>query len=330
MNADDQAARELVHELQKAVGGEVRADRLTRQLYSTDASDYCKVPVGVVIPRDGDDIQAAMEIAAHCKVAIIPRGGGSSLSGQTVGTGLIINHSKYLDNILEINPEEKWMRVESGVVLDCLNAALASHDLMVGPDPSSSSVATLGGMAGNNSTGAHSFKYGMIADHILEMEVVLSDGSKATLDAKDAEAVAFVARKDSLEGRLYQQIPQLVERYREDIRTGYPKTWRNVAGYRLNRLLADKIEGKDFNLAQLIAGSEGSQAEMTHRIEAFKAWLGRNGYAEPITHCATAEQMGNVWQIRKSVLGLLLSKPGDDKPIGIIDDATVPVERLAA
>ncbi|MGD9223702.1 MAG: anaerobic glycerol-3-phosphate dehydrogenase subunit C, partial [Desulfobacteraceae bacterium] len=377
----------------------------------------CKVPVGVVIPRDGDDIQAAMEIAARHRVAIIARGGGSSLSGQTVGTGLVIDHSKYLDKILEINPEEKWVWVESGVVLDCLNAALASHDLMVGPDPSSSAVATLGGMAGNNSTGAHSFKYGMIADHILEMEVVLSDGTKATLDAKDAEAVAFMARKDSLEGRLYQQIPQLVERYREDIRSGYPKTWRNVAGYRLNRLLADQTKGKAFNLAQLIAGSEGtlaaitriklgvvprptvtnlmilhfpivgqalemvpailehqpaavelmtapsimladnhpgfrprlrkfvqgnpdailivefaedSQAEMTHRIDTFKAWLGRSGYAEPITHCATAEQMGNVWQIRKSVLGLLLSKPGDDKPIGIIDDATVPVERLAA
>lgn len=417
MKANELAIQELVNALKQAVGGEVRADRLTRQLYSTDASDYCKTPVGVVIPRGGDDIQAAMEIAARHKVAIIPRGGGSSLSGQTVGTGLIIDHSKYLDKILEINPEEKWVRVESGVVLDGLNAALALHDLMVGPDPSSSTVATLGGMAGNNSTGSHSFRYGMIADHILEMEGVLSDGSKATFDDKDAEAVAFLARQDSLEGRLYQQIPQLVERYREEIRSGYPKTWRNVAGYRLNRLLADQAKGEAFNLAQIIAGSEGtlaaitqvklrvvpkpkainlmilhfpkvqqalemvpamlehqpaavelmtspsimladnhpgfrrqlrkfvrgnpgailivefaerSRAGMTHRIDTFKAWLGRSGYAEPITHCATTEQIGNVWQIRKSVLGLLLSKPGDDKPIWIIDDATVPVDRLVA
>lgn len=417
MKATEQDTQELVHELKKAVGGEVRADRLTRQLYSTDASDYCKIPIGVVIPRDVDDIQAAMEIAARRGVAVIPRGGGSSLSGQTVGTGLIIDHSKYLDKILEINTEEKWVRVQSGVVLDCLNAALASCDLMVGPDPSSSTVATIGGMAGNNSTGSHSFRYGMIADHILEMEVVLSDGSKAILDAKDEQAVAFMAQKNTLEGRLYQHIPQLVKQYRDDIQTGYPDTWRNVAGYRLNRLLADQTKGEAFNLAQLISGSEGtlaaitqvklgvvprpkiinlmilhfprvpqalemvpailehqpaavelmtspsimladnhpgfrsqlrefvqgnpggilivefaeqSQAELNHRLDTFKTWLGKQGYAEPVTHCATAQQIGNVWQIRKSVLGLLLSKPGDDKPIWIIDDATVSVDKLAA
>ena len=416
MTVNEQETQELVHELEQAMGGEVRADRLTKQLYSTDASDFSQIPVGVVIPRDVDDIQAAMEIAARRGIAVIPRGGGSSLSGQTVGTGLIIDHSKYLDKILEINADEKWVRVESGVVLDCLNAALAPHDLMVGPDPASSPVATLGGMAGNNSTGSHSFRYGMIADHILEMEVVLSDGSKALFDAKDGAAMDALARQDSLEGRLYQQIPQLLDQYREDINTGYPKTWRNVAGYGLNRLVDAQAGGAPFSLAPLIAGSEGtlaaitqlklalvprpktinlmilhfpkvqqalemvpailehqpaaaelmtspsimladnhpgfrfqlrqfvqgnpgailivefaeqSQAELDHRLETFKTWLAQQGYGEPITHCATARQIGNVWQIRKSVLGLLLSKPGDDKPVWIIDDATVPVDRLA-
>ncbi len=417
MKDTEKAVQELVNALKQAVGGEVLADRLTQQLYSTDASDYCKIPAGVVIPRDSDDIQAAMEIAARHNVAIIPRGGGSSLSGQTVGTGLIIDHSKYLDKILEINPEEKWVLVESGVVLDCLNAALAPHDLMVGPDPSSSTVATLGGMVGNNSTGSHSFRYGMIADHLLEMEVVLADGSKTRFGEKDAATVDFLSRQNTLEGGLYRRIPQLVDQYRDDILSGYPKTWRNVAGYRLNRILADKAKDGAFNLAQLIAGSEGSlaaitqvklglvprpkavnlmilhfpnmqealemvpailehqpaavelmsspsiiladnhpgfrsqlrkfvqgnpgailivefseasQAEMNHRIDLFKAWLSKDGYAEPMTHCATAGQIANVWQIRKSILGLLLSTPGDDKPIMIIDDASVPVERLVA
>ncbi len=417
MKLIDDATRELVHDLKRAVGGDVRVDRLTRQLYSTDASDYCKTPLGVVLPRDGDDVQAAMEIAARHGTAIIPRGGGSNLSGQAVGTGLVIDHSKYLNKILELNPEEKRVRVESGVVLDALNTALAPHGLMVGPDPSSSMVATLGGMAGNNSTGSHSFKYGMIGDHIQAMEVVLADGSKAVLDAKDAGAVDFKARQDTMEGKLYQTIPQLLSQYRKEIETGYPKTWRNVAGYRLNRLLYDQVNEGLINLAHLMAGSEGglatiteitlgvvprpkvvnlmvlhfpkvqqaldmvpailehqpaavelmtspsimladhhpgfrpmlrkfvqgnpgailivefaegTQGEVDHRIDRFKTWLGKEGYKEPLTHCATAEQIGNVWLLRKSTLGLLLSKPGDDKPIGIIDDAAVPVDKLTA
>jgi FAD/FMN-containing dehydrogenase/Fe-S oxidoreductase len=413
----DQAAKALVRDLESAVRGEVRFDHVTRRLYSTDASDYCKLPVGVVIPREVNDICAAMEISARHQVPIIPRGGGSSLSGQTVGTGLVLDHAKYLNRILEINPEERWARVEAGVVLDVLNASLAAHDLMVGPDPASGSVATLGGMAGNNSTGAHSFRYGMMADHILGMEAVLSDGGKVCFDGKEAAALAALARKDTLEGRLYREIPALIDTHAEEIRNGYPRTWRNVAGYGLNRLLAARDQGAPFNLAPLIAGSEGtlavitalklrlvprpavvnlmvlhfarmdqalervpailehqtaavelmtapsimladghpafrprlrrfvqghpgailivefaeaSQKALTRRIEAFKTWLVRNGGGGPVTHCATPEQIGTVWQVRKSVLGLLLSRPGDDKPTWIIDDATVPVDRLSA
>ena len=412
---------DCIHELRKALKGEVCGDRLTRQLYSTDASDFYKVPSGVVIPRDVDDICAVMEITSRHGVAVISRGGGSSLTGQSVGTGLIVDHSKYLNKILEINAEEKWVRVQSGVVLDCLNAALATHGLMVGPDPSSSAVATIGGMAGNNSTGSHSFRYGMIADHIQEMAVVLSDGSKALLNGKDPAAVDFLARQNTLEGRLYRQIPNLIDQYREDIRSGYPKTWRNVAGYRLNRLLDDRTDGKPFSLAPLIAGSEGtlstithiklglvpkpavvnllvlhfpdlqqalemvpailehgpaavelmtstsigladrhpgfqprlrqfvqgnpgailivefaeaSAAELSHRLETFKKWLSRSGYTAPISHCASPDQVANVWQIRKSVAGLLLGGPilgaaggaavgaisGSMKDVGIKDD----------
>lgn len=416
MQAKAQAIRDMIHDLQQAVRGEVLSDTLTRRLYATDASDFSKLPVGVLLPRDTDDIQAAMEISGQYGVPIIPRGGGSSLSGQTVGTGLVLDLSKYLKNILEINPEEKWVRVEPGVVLEPLNARLAEHGLMVGPDPSSSMVATLGGMAGNNSTGSHSFRYGMIADHIHEMDVVLVDGSKATFSDKDSGAIKGLAQRDSLEGGLYREIPKLLDRYARDIETGYPKTWRNVAGYRLDRMLKDQKDGSLFNLSQLIPASEGSLATITqiklgvvprpsainllilhysemqqalemvpailehqpaavelmtapsimmadnhpafrpklrqfvqgkpgailivefaensntelgHRVDIFRTWLGRQGYRQPVTHCVTPVQIINVWQIRKSVLGLLLSKPGDDKPIWIIDDATVPVDRLA-
>lgn len=155
----DTASMALVAELQEAIAGEVRFDRLSRQLYSTDASDFRKEPVGVVIPRQVGDVCQAMRIAARHGLQVIARGGGSSVSGQTVGPGLVLDLSKYLNRIIELNLAERWVEVESGVVLDVLNATVGRHGLMVGPDPSSSAVATLGGMAGNNSTGSHSFPY---------------------------------------------------------------------------------------------------------------------------------------------------------------------------
>ncbi|MDJ0781001.1 MAG: FAD-linked oxidase C-terminal domain-containing protein [Desulfosarcinaceae bacterium] len=417
MDSIGKAREALVNDLEKAVCGEVYADTLTRHLYSTDASDYCKVPVGVVVPRHLDDIQAAVAIAARHGVPVIPRGGGSNLSGQTVGTGLIMDHSKYLDKVLEIQPQERWVRVEAGAVLDAVNAALAAHGLMVGPDPSSSMVATMGGMAGNNSTGAHSCRYGMLGDYIQEMTVILADGSRARLGPVDTAATAALARRDTLEGRLYQRIPEILAAYGEEIETGYPHTWRSVAGYRLNQLMADRKAGLPFNLAPLLAGSEGSLAvigdlklrvvprpgavnlmvlhfpgatealemvpaildhqpaaaelmtapsilladahplyrrrlrrfvqgnpgailivefaeatpeELAGRLSGFGQWLQRAGYRQPLTHCDTTDQVANVWSLRKAVFGLLLSKPRADKPIWIIDDPSVPVERLAA
>jgi FAD/FMN-containing dehydrogenase/Fe-S oxidoreductase len=417
MDSNERVITDLVQALKPAIRGEVRTDHLTRHLYSTDASDYCKVPLGVMIPADVEDVRAAMEIAARLKIPIIPRGSGSSLSGQTVGAGLVIDHSKYLNKILEINTEERWARVESGVVLDALNLALAPDGLMVGPDPSSSVVATLGGMVGSNSTGSHSVRYGMMADHILEVEVVLADGSKALLSGKDASTVAQLAQQENLEGRLYRQIPPLLDEYRSDIETGYPKTWRNVAGYRLNYLLEARRKRKAFSLAPLMAGSEGSlavvtqvklgvvprpvavnlmilhfaslqraleavpsildhqpaavemmtapsimvadnhpgfrsqlrkfvqgnpgailivefaeasQAAMTRRIDTFRSRLTKQACGEPVTHCTTPAQISNVWQLRKAIFGLLLSRPGDDKLTMIIDDATVPVNQLSS
>jgi FAD/FMN-containing dehydrogenase/Fe-S oxidoreductase len=253
-------SRELAQQLQKRIQGEVRFDPLYRQLYSTDASNYRVLPVGVVLPRHADDISAALEIAAACQASVVPRGSGSSLSGQAIGPGVIIDCSRWLDHILEIHPVEGWARVEAGVRLDQLNAALIPHQLMVGPNPASSSVATLGGMAANNSTGSHSIRYGMMVDHVIEMEVVLSNGRQYSLKPKSTGEVATLARKSDLEGNLYRQIPPLMEEYRSDIQTGYPHTWRNVAGYNLNRLLDDEKKGSALNLASVVVGSEGTLA----------------------------------------------------------------------
>jgi FAD/FMN-containing dehydrogenase/Fe-S oxidoreductase len=254
---------ELIHELRNNIKGEVHADLLMRNAYATDASDFYQLPAAVVVPRDRDDIVAAIQTAARYEVSVIPRGGGSSLSGQVVGTGMVIDHSKHLNRILDLDPAQQWVWVESGVSLDRLNFALAPHGLMIGPDPASSAVATLAGMAGNNSTGAHSIRYGLMVDHVLEMEVILSDGSPARFRPHDDPAVESQVRRNCLEGRIHHNVQQVLEAYGEDIETGYPKTWRNVAGYNLNRLQADRRQGKGLNLSSLIVGSEGTLAFIT-------------------------------------------------------------------
>ena len=183
----------LQRELEAAIDGEVRFDRISRALYSTDASVYQIEPLGVVIPRSHEAVIRAVEIAARHGVPITPRGGGTSQAGQSIGAGLVLDTSKHLNRILEINPDERWARVEPGVVLDELNAALRPHQLRFAPDVSSASRATVGGMMANNSSGARSVLYGKTIDHVHEQRVVLSDGSLAhfrplTADAAGARA----------------------------------------------------------------------------------------------------------------------------------------------
>ncbi len=160
------------------IDGEVRFDRTSRMLYSTDASNYQIEPVGVVLPRHADDVHAAIELASRHGISILPRGGGSALAGQTVGQSLVIDFSKYMDAVLEINAEERWARVQPGINLDLFNTRLKPHGLMFGPDPSSGNRATIGGVIGNNSSGAHSILYGMTADHVEQTTVLLADGTQ--------------------------------------------------------------------------------------------------------------------------------------------------------
>jgi FAD/FMN-containing dehydrogenase len=170
---------DLERELGQAIRGDVRFDAGSRLLYSTDASMYQMEPVGVVIPRDGDDVRAAIEIAAKHKVAILSRGGGTSLTGQTVNHALVLDFSRYMDKVLEVNAEELWACVQPGLVQDNLNHHVRPLGLSFGPDTSTSNRATLGGMLGNNSGGSHSIAYGLTVEHVIELTTVLADGSRA-------------------------------------------------------------------------------------------------------------------------------------------------------
>src|SRR5512132_2600088 len=164
--------------LRGRIRGDVRFDQGSRLLYSTDASMYQVEPVGVVIPRDADDVQAAIEVAGKLGVAILPRGGGTSLTGQTVNHALVLDCSRYLDRVLEVNTEERWARVQPGLVQDNLNHHVRPMGLLFGPDTSTSNRATLGGMLGNNSGGSHSIAYGLTVDHVIEIRALLVDGSE--------------------------------------------------------------------------------------------------------------------------------------------------------
>jgi FAD/FMN-containing dehydrogenase/Fe-S oxidoreductase len=252
------ASEAFVQELREAVS-EVHFDRMTRLLYSTDASIYQMIPVGVAMPRDADEVAAAVTISAKHGVPVLPRGGGSSLAGQAVGHALILDLSPYMNSVLEIDPEAMTVRTQPGITHGALNKALQPYGLMYGPDPASGDRATMGGILGNNSTGAHSIIYGMTDNHVLATDVVLSDASQVTFDAMQGDGWETRARRPGLEGEIYGGLAGILERYAEPITNCYPKTFRHVAGYNLNLLARDEHP----NLARLIVGSEGTLGIIT-------------------------------------------------------------------
>src|SRR5437868_13073496 len=169
----------LARHLAKQLQGEVRFDSTSRRLYSTDASIYQIQPLGVIIPKTTEDIVVTVQIAAEMHVPITPRGGGTSLSGQAIGPGIVLDCSKYLNQVLAVDPAARTARVQPGVVLDQLNRAVAGHGLQFGPDVATASRANLGGMVGNNSAGSHSIVYGKTINHVRRLRVVLADGNPA-------------------------------------------------------------------------------------------------------------------------------------------------------
>src|SRR5437867_12512498 len=240
---------ELYEALKKRVTGEVRFDRVSRLMYSTDASIYEIEPMGVVIPRTHDDVFATMEVARNFQVPVLPRGGGTSLAGQTVGNAVVIDMSKYLNRVLEVNTEEHWALVEPGVVQEQFNLHLRPMGFLFGPDTSTANRATLGGMMGNNSAGSHSIVYGKTIDHVLEMDVVLSSGEGRTLREMKFE-------EDQLRGNLEGRIADIVRVHRGEIERRFPRIMRRVSGYNLDEFVRN---GK-FNLAKIVVGSEGTLA----------------------------------------------------------------------
>ncbi len=245
----------LRHELTAAIDGEVRFDRVSRALYSTDASVYQIEPLGVVIPRSAEAVIRAVEIAARHGVPITPRGGGTSQAGQSIGAGLVLDTSKYLNRVLEINASERWARVEPGVVLDELNAELRPFNLRFAPDVSSASRATVGGMMANNSSGARSVLYGKTIDHVREQRVVLSDGKLAHLRPLTAAQLNDAQQGDSVESRAYRAVPELGRRHAAEIDRRFPKVLRRVGGYNLDEFVNPAV---DVDLTRIMVGSEGT------------------------------------------------------------------------
>lgn len=251
--------------------GEVRTDRSSRLMYATDASIYREEPLAVVYPRNAADIKKLLAFAAKHRTGIIPRAAGTSLAGQVVGPGIVADLSRHFGKILEINAEERWVRMEPGVVPDELNAIVRSHGLLFGPETSTSNRCNIGGMTGNNACGLHSLVYGSVRDHILEVKAILHDGSEAVFGELDEEQYSQKCALQNAEGEIYREIDRIMSDpvNRESIRHDYPDYTipRRNTGYALDDLLYSEPftpgSGRRINLARLITGSEGTLALVT-------------------------------------------------------------------
>jgi FAD/FMN-containing dehydrogenase/Fe-S oxidoreductase len=429
-----QLSSEVLSKLKNSIKGEVKTDPVTRVLYSTDASIHKIEPLGVVFPRNLDDLDMIVIWADQFQIPLIARGSGSSLAGQSIGNGLIIDCSRYLNKLIEINRDENYAIVEPGLILDDLNRAARSANLQFGPDPASSERATIGGCIGNNAAGAHSIIYGMTADHVISTEVVLADGSVATFEPTSLDCASQFSVEtnnmptSTIEKNIYQSALTIRSKYCDDIKKTWPITWRRTSGYNLNYLIPWSSTNppqwdlnqspyppnspNTINLAQLLVGSEGTLGilrraklklvpirpnkllsvlyfssilnaceivpqilelspsaielvpqSLIHLARSVPSYANKLSFilgdpeallvvefsgndsgelakkvsalnkitdwdSEPLV-ASTAEQQKQVWDVRNVGLGILMSRPGDIKPVTFIEDMSVPVEHLA-
>lgn len=395
----------LEQQLRNSIEGDIHFDDIHRTVYSVDASIYEIAPIGIVVPKTLHDLIQTINIAHSQQIPIIPRGAATGITGGCLGKGLIIDTSKYLNNIIEINYDAEYAICEPGVVQDTLNAALSERGYRLGPDTSTGNRATLGGMLANNAAGARSLFFGTMADHVLEVELLLSSGNLINFKAIDEQEWQHKCLPENEEGHIYRKLLRIRNQYREDIQKHFPKIPRRVSGYNLEALL----EEPSFNICKIIAGSEGSLGIATKikvkickkptclslsvihfasLMDAFKAvenilqyspislelidhrilemgkkapsmrgkldWLVGDpqailvaefddfkklanftsemqkkgvGYAQ--SSLDDPEKMAHVWEIRKSGLGLLLSKRSYSRAIAFLEDISVSPKQLA-
>lgn len=258
--------KKLTH-LQRELTGELHPGMLYRILYATDASAYRELPLAVVIPKTTEDIRKIIRFAASENVGIIFRCGGTSLAGQVVGSGIVVDLSQHFTNILELNVAERWVRVQPGVIRDVLNIFLKPFGLFFAPETSTANRAMIGGMVGNNSCGANSIIYGSTREHVLEIKAILSDGSEALFKSMNRDEFFEKCKETSLEARIYRKTYNLLSNpdVQEEIRREFPKpgVQRRNTGYAVDMLLRSKLFGGEndtINLCEVITGSEGTLA----------------------------------------------------------------------
>src|SRR6478735_7108567 len=263
-------ASEKLHHLATQLEGEFYDDSTMRVLYATDASAYREIPLAVAMPKTIDDIKKLIAFARREKTSLIPRTAGTSLAGQVVGSGIIVDVSKYFTQILELNKEENWIRVQPGVIRDELNMFLKPHGLFFGPETSTANRAMIGGMVGNNSCGSNSVVYRSTREHLLEVKALLSDGSEAVFSSMNIDDFHRKCEGATLEANIYKTVRGLLSDYNNqvEIRKEFPKASieRRNTGYAVDVLLESApftAGGPDFNFCELIAGSEGTLTFLT-------------------------------------------------------------------
>jgi len=248
------ASRALEEKLRQVVRGEVRFDQASRALYATDASNYRQVPIGLVLPLDEADVAATVAACRELGAPVLSRGGGTSLSGQCCNVAVVMDFSKYMHSILELDPARKYARVQPGIVLDRLRDAAEVHDLTFAPDPATHSRCTLGGMIGNNSCGVHALMGGKTVDNIEALDILLYDGTRLTVGPTTESELQTIIAGGGRRGQIYAGLARIRDTYSELIRQRFPQIPRRVSGYNLDELLPEN----GFNVARALVGTEGT------------------------------------------------------------------------
>jgi FAD/FMN-containing dehydrogenase/Fe-S oxidoreductase len=246
-------AAELEKELKREIKGEVRFDRGSRAMYSTDGSNYRQIPIGLVVPRDTDDVVAAMAACRNHGAPVLARGAGTSLAGQCCNVAVVVDFTKYMNRILELDPKQAFARVQPGVVLDTLRNQAEVYKLTFAPDPSTHNRCTIGGMIGNNSCGTHSLLGGKTVDNVEELRILLYDGTQMTVGPTTSDDLARILREGGRRAEIYTALRAIGDQYADLIRARFPQIPRRVSGYNLDELLPER-----FNVARALVGTEGT------------------------------------------------------------------------